>query len=228
MKKQMAFSANDNGRYRSNTPVTTRRQLLAQVAIGAMASLSVHGARAGMPIPKPLTLEEELKYHARWIFTGRLRRVVYLSPATAKKLFTPGMQIDPMELKVYERHELEKVDSAYLEIVDALPVLMKADVPTRELAELTFGTVYCNVSIPSMNPELDAYITALTGKPVVLLIEGQRKRFGVAATSFPNPIYDLAGGANWRDGLPLPIEDLPKVAAIAQKLGFVKPTQPNR
>jgi hypothetical protein len=228
MKRQFAFPANNSDRYRSNTAITTRRQLLAQVAIGAMASLSAHGSRAGMPIPEPLTHEEELRYRARWIFTGRLRRVVHLSPATEEKLFTPGAQIDPTELKLYERHELAKVFSGFLEIEDAVPVLMKADVPTRELAELTLGTIYCDIGNVSINPELDAYIRALKGKPVVLLIKGQRTRFGVAATSFPNPIYALAGGANWRDGLPLPIEDLPKVAAIAQKLGFVKPTQPNR
>lgn len=209
-------------------PATTRRQALAQAAIGTLVLLSTSSSRANMPYPEPLTLEEEIRYYGRWIFTGRLRRAVFLSPSTAKKLFTPDEKIDPAELKLYERHELKTVDVGFLEIEDAAPVLMKHDIPPKELAELATGTIYCYKGGLGTHPEMDAYIASLVGKTAIFFFHIQIKKFGVAATSFPSPLYEFSSGRNWRDNLPLPIDDLPKVTAIAQRLGFVKPASRQR
>jgi hypothetical protein len=181
-----------------------------------------------VPLPKPLTLEEQIKYHARLIYTGRVRRAVYLSPATSKRLFTQGVQIEPAELRLYERRELEAVGEGFLEIEDASPVLIASDVQPKELAELAWGNVYWYVRNFGGNKEKDKYISSLVGQMAVFLFHTRIQRIGVAVTSFPYPIYGTASTGNWRELLPLPIEDLVRVTAIARRFGFVQPVRNQR
>jgi hypothetical protein len=215
----------DNGR---RDFLATRRQAIAQTAASALALMSASGASAGVPLPEASTLDEQIKYHTRLIFTGRLRRTVFLSPAMSKTLFTPGGVISPSEIKLYERRELKTVGEGLLEIEDASAVLMSSDVQPKELVELVGRTVYCHEGNLGRRKETDEYIASLMGQMVVLLFHTRIKQFGAEVSSFPHPIYGTTGTGNWRDGLPLPIADLGRVRAKAKELGFVHAVQIQR
>jgi hypothetical protein len=203
------------------TPLVTRRRAFALTATSMLAMFPIVSLRAGMPLPVPLNLEDQIKYHGRLIFTGRLRRAVFLSPEATKKLFTQGLQMDPAEIKLYGRDELKTVDAGFLEIENAFPILLKGDISAQEASELATGTVYCYVEGLGRHKEMDAYITSLAGSMSIFFFNRQTEKLGVSATSFPVPLYLESSGNNWRDALPRPVADLPKVTAIAKKLGFV-------
>lgn len=210
------------------TPIATRRQAFALTATAVLTVLASDSLRAGMPLPEPLSLEDQIRYHGRLIFTGRLRRVVFLSSEATKKLFTQGAQIDSTELKFYERDELKSVDAGFLEIENASLTLLREDVPAQEASELITGTVYCYVERLGRHKETDAYIASLIGSMVIFFFNRQTRKLGVSATPFPVSLYLESGGSNWRDALPRPIDDLSRVTAIGKKLGFVEPRHNQR
>lgn len=205
-----------------------KRRLLIQLAAANTFSLLVEThAHANMPIPEPLTLKERIK-HTRWIFTGVLRRLVYMLPGTVEKLFTQGATIAPDELMLYERHDVAGPRTAFLEIDNAVPIMRQRDIGPKEVASVPVGTVYVH-SGPTLVAEYRASISALEGKKVIFFIDAEEPRFGVNAISFPNPIYrPSSSGGNWRSGLPLPIEELPEVMRLGADLGLVQTNSEKR
>ena len=205
-----------------------RRTLLPLAAGITWGLLAKANARADIPIPRPLTLEERVRY-CRWVFSGRLRRIVYLSPATVKKLFTPGAVIEPPDLKLHEVEDQSEAPTAFLEIDDARPILRRTIIKEQEAATLAKGTVYVR-SGPMIDAEYKTAISALQGKEVILFIDRERRQFGVHADfAFPKPLYiPSSSGGNWRSGVPLSIEALPEVMRVGLGKGLVQRLAENR
>lgn len=209
------------------TSVRSQKRAMARAILLVPMMMQFKNIWGTTPLPEPLSLEEAIKHFARWIFAGRLHRTVYLSPQTLKKMFTDKAEMKPEDLKLYERHEMSHINSGFLEIKDSQPIFRRADIPADEVSGVTSGTVYCYIGTLGTE-SMDSYIDPLVGKQCLFFFSGEVKKFGNSDTLFPRPLYGLSGGRSWRDSLPLPIEELPRVAAIANRLNFVDLRQGKR
>jgi hypothetical protein len=205
-----------------------RRALLRLAAAITLGLLAKANARADIPMPRPLTLEERIRY-SRWVFLGRLRRIVYLSPATVKKLFTPGVAIEPSDLQLYEIEDQSESPTAFLEIEDARPILRRTTIKEQESAALVRGTIYVR-SGPMLDAEYKAAISSLQSKEIILFIDRERKQFGVHDNFvFPKPLYIPSPTVgNWRSGVPMSIEALPDVMRVGLYKGLLMRFGENR
>lgn len=163
----------------------------------------------------PADLSELVSRLALVIYRGRLAQHLWMSEELSRKLHTPGISLQPGELELLpiETADLSRPISTFLQIEDARPIMRR---PSATTFPMHRGLVYVT------GVRLQDYVSAtrqLLGKEVILLLDGVLHH-GKRTWSFPSPLFLPVEDGHWRESLPIDIERLDEVLAMAVKAGF--------
>lgn len=204
--------------------IFTRRQIVNAALGGAAATLWNGTARATLPIPPPIPLEEYIKKYGELIFTGYFNRVVTTTRDLGEKLFNPTANINSDELRIFDLSEIKDRGSIFFEITNVdLRLINKKNIPLGYIKKCKFKKIYCYGFDLYRTDEMSAYYRSLMGKDVVLLLSPEG-HYGRNAVKFPAPFFvETSAGGNWRDGASMHISKLEQVIDMAKKAGYIEP-----
>ena len=204
--------------------IFTRRQIVNAALGGAAATLWNGTARATLPIPPPIPLEEYIKEYGELIFTGYFNRVVAITRELSGKLFKSEECINQDELQVHNLSEISDPGEIFFEITNVdLRLINKKNISLGYVKKCKFKKIYCYGFDLYRTDEMSAYYRSLMGKDVVLLLSPEG-HYGRNAVKFPEPFFRrTSAGGNWRDGASMHISKLGQVIDMAKKAGYIEP-----
>lgn len=206
------------------TEIFTRRQIVNAALGGAAATLWNGTARATLPIPPPMPLEEYIEKYGELIFVGHFSRVVTTTRDLGDKLFNPTANINSNELQIFDLSEVKDRGSIFFEITNIdLRLINEKNVPLGYIKKCKFKKIYCYGFDLCCTDEMSAYYRGLMGKDVVLFLSPEG-HYGRNAVKFPDPFFvRTTAGGNWRNGASMHISELEQVIDIAKKAGYIEP-----
>lgn len=190
-----------------------RRTLIAS----ALAATPWHLVNASTPLPDPAELHEQMRYWGNWVYTGILRRRVYLPVSLALEWEKPGQDIEISEhVPWLSKPETGPDGSPTLglwEIQSAKPILSRRTYPVDIHLQ---GTVYRRLSHQTIPIEEGA------DSKVLLVFWGRAERLLSRKLSPSSRLMDLRG----RTGLDNQIfraSSIDEVMRVAPSADYVQP-----
>ncbi len=203
--------------------IFTRRQIVNAALGGAAATLWNGAARATLPIPPPMPLDEYIEKYGELIFMGHFNRVVTTTRELGEKLFNPTANINTDELQIFDLSEVKDRGSVFFEITNVELKLIDKKVSLGYIKKCKYNKIYCYGFDLDRTDEMSTYYRDLVGKDVVLFLSPEG-RYGRNAVNFPDPYFvEAVAGGNWRNGAPMHIGELEKVIDMAKKAGYIEP-----